>query len=230
MHERTRCRGEPQERARSRRTARTCCRSARCAAGASSAGTSCANSRMSAGRRRPAVDSLRSPRPTARTAAWRRPRLHRPVTSEPAHKRTSLAQTAHERRFADAGFADDGDEVRSLAAPRIRAGARAVPLVFASNEVLEVDRRLARRLLALGRRDDGVAAPALRLVERAVGGLEQARRSLRAPAARRRRRSTADRDGTGPLAQRNRGRAPTVARMRSASSRRFVGAACAAAE
>ena len=48
-----------------------------------------------------------------------------------------------------------------------------LPFIFAPDELLEVDRRLERRLFALGCRDDGVAAPALRFVQRAVRRLEQ---------------------------------------------------------
>ena len=105
---------------RSRRTARTCCRSARAPSAQST------SARHETRQLAPIASSRRRP------SWWIAPMtsahgaygglasasLQRPATSEPARSRTSCREPAHERRFADAGFADDRDDVA--------AGARCV--------------------------------------------------------------------------------------------------------
>ena len=73
------------------------------------------------------------------------------MTSLPAHKRTSLAESPHERRFPHARLADDEGEIWPSLHRGLEKARERVPFVFAPDEVLEVDRRLERRLLAFGR-------------------------------------------------------------------------------
>ena len=71
--------------------------------------------------------------------------LQRPATSAPARRRTSLCRRRIERRLADARLADDRHELRRRSRASSRAGASSRShLVFAADEVLEVDRRLER--------------------------------------------------------------------------------------
>ena len=106
-------------------------------------------------------------------------RLHVGLAAPPGDERAGAeahfaAETADERRFADARFADDGRRgaVRSSSVASSSAMRRCISSSRPTN-CLRLIAGSCDGCFALRRRDDRVAAAALRFVQRAVGGLEQ---------------------------------------------------------